>query len=169
MAIITQTAFEQIRKQQEPKKPVNVQFRSDFDITELLTLYGNWARKDIYLKSGSVNIFKSQKNEWKECLNDDDAMIISGCFLALKSIKNQKAKDEYAVLNYYYYGKDEMIDGVPMIIPQSTRCISKIMNISETRVRDIKGNGENFIVGHLSAITQLTGQKLDILDRIRFL
>lgn len=169
MAIITQTEHEQIRKQREPEKTVSVQFRSDFDITELLTLYGNWARKDIYLKSGSVNIFKSQKNEWKECLNDDDALIVDGCFKALKSIHIAKAKDEYAVLNYYYYGKDEMVDGVPMIRPQSIRDIAKIMSIGYATANSIKSSGENFIVGHLMAITQLTGQKLDISDRIRFL
>lgn len=162
--------YKRVEEREEVKPAVtSVKFNADYDITDVLTLWGNWARKDAYLQRKAFSLFKSQKNEWKECCNDDDGLLIDSVIAALSKLKTNKSQDEYQVLRLYYYGLETVIDDIPMIIPQSLRAIAKIIGISKSQIDFIKSSGESCIVGMLAMQTMLTGQEIEILQKIRLL
>ncbi|KDN11116.1 antiterminator Q family protein [Gilliamella sp. Imp1-1] len=187
----------------EPKeivKPVTrVRFQSDYDITDVLRLWGNWSRKNYYSEQKSPSLFENQQKKYKELCSDDDAMLIDSALIAL-SKTNRQAAEQYNVLKLFYFGEKQTIEdyvaatgfgrklerlafnGTISIIsakdfnkqtkniikPLSVVDIAKKMNIDRAKIKSMKEGGENHIVGHLSAITLLTGQRLDILNSITY-
>ena len=189
---------------EEPKeeaKPVTkVRFKVDYDITDVLRLWGNWARKNVYLEQRSPSWFNEQPKRYKESCSDDDALLIDSALISLSKTSRQGA-EQYEVLKLFYFGQSRTVeeyvastgmgrklerlafDGAVSIIsnkdfnkqtktfiePLSVVDIAKKMNIDRSKVKLIKEGGENHIVGHLSAITMLTGQRLEILNNIKFI
>lgn len=189
---------------EEPKKEVKpvtkVRFEADYDITDVLRLWGNWARKNVYLEQRSPSWFNEQPKRYKESCSDDDALLIDSALISLSKTSRQGA-EQYEVLKLFYFGQSRTVeeyvastgmgrklerlafDGAVSIIsnkdfnkqtktfiqPLSVVDIAKKMNIDRSKVKLIKEGGENHIVGHLSAITMLTGQRLEILNNIKFI
>ena len=185
----------------EEVKPVTkVRFKVDYDITDVLRLWGNWARKNVYLEQRSPSWFNEQPKRYKESCSDDDALLIDSALISLSKTSKQGA-EQYEVLKLFYFGQSRTVeeyvastgmgrklerlafDGAVSIIsnkdfnkqtktfiqPLSVVDIAKKMNIDRSKVKLIKEGGENHIVGHLSAITMLTGQRLEILHNIKFI
>lgn len=185
----------------EEVKPVTkVRFKVDYDITDVLRLWGNWARKNVYLEQRSPSWFNEQPKRYKESCSDDDALLIDSALISLSKTSRQGA-EQYEVLKLFYFGQSRTVeeyvastgmgrklerlafDGAVSIIsnkdfnkqtktfiqPLSVVDIAKKMNIDRSKVKLIKEGGENHIVGHLSAITMLTGQRLEILNNIKFI
>lgn len=153
----------------ESKPVTEVHFNSDYDITDLLTRWGNWARKDAYLQRKAFSLFKSEEGKFKDSLCDGDALMLDSVIAALGKIKTQKAQDEFKVLKLYYFGQIKMLDDTVMIVTQSLRGIAKIMNCSEANIRHIKSSAESCIIGMLAMQTMLTGQELELLQNIKLL
>lgn len=188
------------KESKEDVKPVSkVRFKADYDITDILRLWGNWARKNVYLEQRSPSWFNEQPKRYKEACSDDDALLIDSALISLSKTSRQGA-EQYEVLKLFYFGQSRTVEeyvastgmgrklerlafnGIVSIIsnkdfnkqtktfiqPLSVVDIAKKMNIDRSKVKLIKEGGENHIVGHLSAITMLTGQKLDILNSIKY-
>ena len=153
---------------EEIKQITRVRFEADYDITDVLTRWGNWARKEAYLQRKSFTLFKSEFKD-KELLNNDDGITIDSVIAELGKMKSKKAKNEYQILKLYYFGKVNIVDNNLMIMPQSLRSIAKMMNIGATEVRAIKNSAESCIVGMLSMLTMLTGKELELLKNINLL
>lgn len=150
---------------EEIKQITRVRFEANYDITKVLTRWGNWARKEAYLQRKSFSLFKSEFED-KELLNNDDGITIDSVIARLGKIKLKNAKDGYQILKLYYFGKVDIVDDNLMIIPQSLRSIAKMMNIGATEVRAIKDCAESCIIGMLS---MLTGKELEFLKNINLL
>ena len=185
-------------EKKEVKSVTKVRFKADYDITDVLRLWGNWARKNYYFKQKTPSLFYDQQIKYKEVCSDDDALLIDSALIYLSKVNKQGA-EQYEVLKLFYFGQPETIeeyvpttglgrklerlafDGKISIIDardfsKQTESyikrlavvdIAKKMNIDRAKVKLIKEGGENHIVGHLSAITMLTGQKLSILTNIK--
>lgn len=185
---------------EEVKNVTKVRFEADYDITDVLRLWGNWARKNVYLEQRSPSWFNEQPKRYKESCSDDDALLIDSALISLSKTSRQGA-EQYEVLKLFYFGQPRTVEeyvastgfgrklerlafnGLVSIIsnkdfdkqtktyiqPLSVVDIAKKMNIDRSKVKLIKEGGENHIVGHLSAITMLTGQRLEILNNIKFI
>lgn len=182
-------------------KPVTkVRFKADYDITDVLRLWGNWARKNHYLEQRSPAWFNEQPKRYKEICSDNDALLIDSALISLSKTSKQGA-EQYEALKLFYFGQSRTVEeyvastgfgrklerlafnGVVSIIsnkdfnkqtkiyiqPLSVVDIAKKMNIDRSKVKLIKQGGENHIVGHLSAITMLTGHRLEILNNLKFI
>ncbi|MFQ1017999.1 antiterminator Q family protein [Gilliamella sp. BG7] len=185
----------------EPKKIVKpvtrVRFQADYDITDVLRLWGNWSRKNYYSEQKSPSLFENQQKKYKELCNDDDAMLIDSALIAL-SKTNRQAAEQYSILKLFYFGEKQTIEDYVattgfgrklerlafngtisitsakgfskqtknIIKPLSVVDIAKKMSVDRAKIKSMKEGGENHIVGHLSAITLLTCQRLDILNSI---
>lgn len=189
------------KESKEDVKPVSkVRFKADYDITDILRLWGNWARKNVYLEQRSPSWFNEQPKRYKESCSDDDALLIDSALISLSKTSRQGA-EQYEVLKLFYFGQSRTVEeyvastgmgrklerlafnGIVSIIsnkdfnkqtktfiqPLSVVDIAKKMNIDRSKVKLIKEGGENHIVGHLSAITMLTGRRLEILNNIKFI
>lgn len=192
------------REDEEPKKEVKpvtkVRFKVDYDITDVLRLWGNWARKNHYLEQRSPAWFNEQPKRYKESCSDDDALLIDSALISLSKTSRQGA-EQYEVLKLFYFGQSKTVEEYvastgmgrklerlafnekvciisnrdfnkqtkTFIQPLSVLDIARKMNIDRSKVKLIKEGGENHIVGHLSAITMLTGQRLEILNNIKFI
>lgn len=185
----------------EEVKPVTkVRFKVDYDITDVLRLWGNWARKNVYLEQRSPSWFNEQPKRYKESCSDDDALLIDSALISLSKTSRQGA-EQYEVLKLFYFGQSRTVEEYvastgmgrklerlafdekvciisnrdfnkqtkTFIQPLSVLDIARKMNIDRSKVKLIKEGGENHIVGHLSAITMLTGQRLEILNNIKFI
>lgn len=151
-------------------KPVTqVHFNSDYDITDLLTRWGNWARKEAYLQRKAFSLFKSEQESFKDSLSDGDGIMIDSVIAALGKLKTKKSQDEFEVLKLYYFGEVSMLDDTVMIITQSLRAIAKTLGINKDAVKSLKESGESCIVGMLAMQTMLTGTELELLQNIRLL
>lgn len=153
----------------ESKPVTEVHFNSDYDITDLLTRWGNWARKDAYLQRKAFSLFKSEEGKFKDTLCDGDALMLDSVIAALGKIKTQKAQDEFKVLKLYYFGQIKMLDDTVMIVTQSLRGIARITGINKDSVKSLKESGESCIIGMLAMQTMLTGQELELLQNIKHL
>lgn len=157
----------------EPKevvKPVTqVRFKADYDITDILTRWGNWARKEVYLQRKCFSLFKSEQEQFKESCSDDDGLLIDSMMTALGRMKTQKSQDEYQVLKLYYFGEIRMLDDTVMIVTKSLRSIAKITGINKDNVKSLKESGESCIIGMLAMQTMLTGEQLELLQNIKLL
>ena len=172
--------------EEEPKakvKPVTkVRFKADYDITDVLRLWGNWARKEAYEKQGGLSLYQSQSPEYKEVCSDNDGLIIDSIITSMRNLRLQKTKEEAIVLTKAYYG-DETIDDdhvfveryrikescAILIIPKTLREIADELGCSEGTIRKIKSSGESYIIGALAQQTQLTGTELDLFNKINLL
>lgn len=171
---------------EEPKKEVKpvtkVRFEADYDITDVLRLWGNWARKEAYEKQGGLALYQAQSPEYKEVCSDNDGLIIDSIITCMRNLRLQKTKEEAVVLTKTYYG-DETIDNdhifvgryrikescTILIIPKTLREIANELGCSEGAIRKIKSSGESHIIGALAQQTQLTGTELDLFNKINLL
>ena len=101
--------------EEEPReevKPVTkVRFKVDYDITEVCTLFGNWSRKNLYLRQNTPSYYHSQSKQLKEVCSDNDAMLINDALLSILSLNISRSKDIYDTLILYYFGeKQEVTD-----------------------------------------------------------
>lgn len=97
----------------EPKeivKPVtNVRFKVDFDITNILTRFGNWSRRGIYLRQNTPSYYQSQPKKLREVCSDNDAMLIDKAFLSILALNIAQSKNIYNILMLYYFGEKQVI------------------------------------------------------------
>ncbi|OCG45694.1 hypothetical protein A9G34_00920 [Gilliamella sp. Choc4-2] len=167
----------------EPKeivKPVTrVRFQADYEITDVLRLWGNWSRKEAYKKQGALSLYQSQEPEYKELCSDSDGLIIDGIISSMKNLRFQKTKEEALVLIKSYYG-DEILDDDYVFIerykvkefcsilirPRTLREIASELGCSEGNVRKIKSSGESHVIGALAQQTQQTGMELELFKKI---
>lgn len=172
--------------EEEPKEEVKriakVRFNADYDITNVLRLWGNWARKEAYEKQGGLALYQAQSPEYKEVCSDNDGLIIDSIITCMRNLRLQKTKEEAIVLTKTYYG-DETIDNdhifvgryrikeacAILIIPKTLREIANELGCSEGTIRKIKSSGESHIIGALAQQTQLTGTELDLFNKINLL
>lgn len=172
--------------EEEPKEEVKriakVRFNADYDITDVLRLWGNWARKEAYEKQGGLALYQAQSPEYKEVCSDNDGLIIDSIITCMRNLRLQKTKEEAIVLTKTYYG-DETIDNdhifvgryrikeacAILIIPKTLREIANELGCSEGTIRKIKSSGESHIIGALAQQTQLTGTELDLFNKINLL
>lgn len=172
--------------EEEPKEEVKriakVRFKADYDITDVLRLWGNWARKEAYEKQGGLALYQAQSPEYKEVCSDNDGLIIDSIITCMRNLRLQKTKEEAIVLTKTYYG-DETIDNdhifvgryrikeacAILIIPKTLREIANELGCSEGTIRKIKSSGESHIIGALAQQTQLTGTELDLFNKINLL
>lgn len=160
----------EVEEQKEIVKPVTqVHFKADYDITDILTRWGNWARKEAYLQRKAFNLFKSEQEQFKESCSDDDGLLIDSMITTLGRMNTQKSQDEYQVLTLYYFGEIRMLDDTVMIVTQSLRSIAKITGINKDNVKSLKESGESCIIGMLAMQTMLTGEELELLQNIKLL
>lgn len=151
-------------------KPITqVRFKADYDITDILTRWGNWARKEAYLQRKAFSFIKSEREQFKESCSDEDGLLIDSMIAMIGRIKTQKSQDEYKILKLYYFGEIRMLDDTVMIVTQSLRSIAKITGINKDNVKSLKESGESCIVGMLAMQTMLTGEELALLRNIRLL
>jgi len=153
----------------ESKPVTQVHFESDYDITDVLLKWGNWARKEAYLQRKAFSLFKSEEGKFKDSLCDDDGIMIDSIIAALGKLKTKKSQDEFNVLKLYYFGEVTMLDDTVMIITQSLRGIAKKLGINKDSVKSLKESAESCIVGMLSMQTMLTGTELELLKNIKVL
>lgn len=156
-------------KKEVVKHVTQVHFKADYDVTNILVRWGNWARKEAYLQRKAFNLFKSEQEQFKESCSDEDGLLIDSMIATLGRIKTQKSQDEYQVLKLYYFGEIKMLDDTVMIVPQSLRKIAKITGINKDNVKSLKESGESCIAGMLAMQTMLTGEELALLQNIRLL
>lgn len=101
------------REDEEPKKEVKpvtkVRFKVDYDITEVCMLFGNWSRKNLYLRQNTPSYYHSQPKKLKEVCSDNDAMLINDAFLAILSLNIPQPKDIYDTLILFYFGEKQEI------------------------------------------------------------
>lgn len=105
-------------KYKEDEKPktadksiAKVRFKADYDITDVCMRFGNWSRKNLYLKQNTLLYYHSQPKKLKEVCSDNDAMLINDALLAILSLNIPQSKDIYNTLILYYWGeKQEVID-----------------------------------------------------------
>ena len=99
--------------EEEPKKEVKpvskVRFKADYDITEVCTLFGNWSRKNLYLRQNTPSYYYSQSKQLKEVCSDNDAMLINDALLSILSLNISRSKDIYDTLILYYFGEKQEI------------------------------------------------------------
>ena len=149
--------------EEEPKEEVKriakVRFNADYDITDVLRLWGNWARKEAYEKQGGLALYQAQSPEYKEVCSDNDGLIIDSIITCMRNLRLQKTKEEAIVLTKTYYG-DETIDNdhifvgryrikeacAILIIPKTLREIANELGCSEGTIRKIKSSGESHII-----------------------
>ena len=97
---------------EEPKKEVKpvtkVRFEADYDITDVLRLWGNWARKNVYLEQRSPSWFNEQPKRYKESCSDDDALLIDSALISLSKTSRQGA-EQYEVLKLFILGNLERL------------------------------------------------------------
>ena len=97
----------------EPKeivKPVtNVRFKVDFDITNILTRFGNWSRRRIYLKQNTPFYYQSQPQKLREACSDHDARLINDAFLSILAFNITQSKNIYDVLMLHYVGEKQVV------------------------------------------------------------
>lgn len=97
-------------EQKEKVKPVTkVRFKADYDITEVCMLFGNWSRKNLYLRQNTPSYYHSQPKKLKEVCSDNDAMLINDAFLAILSLNIPQSKDIYDTLILFYFGEKQEI------------------------------------------------------------
>ena len=98
---------------EEPKeevKPVTkVRFKVDYDITEVCMLFGNWSRKNLYLRQNTPSYYHSQPKKLKEVCSDNDAMLINDALLSILSLNISRSKEIYDTLILYYFGEKQEI------------------------------------------------------------
>lgn len=99
--------------EEEPKKEVKpvtkVRFKADYDITEVCTLFGNWSRKNLYLRQNTPSYYYSQPKKLKEVCSDNDAMLINDALLSILSLNISRSKEIYDTLILYYFGEKQEI------------------------------------------------------------
>lgn len=99
--------------EEEPKeevKPVSkVRFKADYDITEVCMLFGNWSRKNLYLRQNTPSYYHFQPKKLKEVCSDNDAMLINDALLSILSLNISRSKEIYDTLILYYFGEKQEI------------------------------------------------------------
>lgn len=97
----------------EPKeivKPVTqVRFKVDFDVTNILTRFGNWSRRGIYLRQNTPSYYQSQPQKLREVCSDNDAMLIDKAVLSILALNIVQSKNIYDILMLYYFGEKQVI------------------------------------------------------------
>lgn len=96
-------------EKKEVKSVTKVRFKADYDITEVCTLFGNWSRKNLYLRQNTPSYYHSQPKKLKEVCSDNDAMLINDAFLAILSLNIPQSKDIYDTLILFYFGEKQEI------------------------------------------------------------
>ena len=171
-----------IQKNNKPTQWLNkVSLNADYDITQILTRWGNWARKEAYQQRKVFSLYQSQKKEYKQVCLDKDGLIIDGIISTMKNSKITKIKEEAKVLIKFYYGDEMIVDdhvyiepsktqisSTLIIKPKNLREIAKDLACSEGNIRKIKSSGESYIIGALSMQTMLTGTELELLQHLVF-
>ncbi|MCX8579367.1 hypothetical protein J3U35_07945, partial [Gilliamella sp. B2717] len=100
-----------IQKNNKPTQWLNkVSLNADYDITQVLTRWGNWARKEAYQQRKVFSLYQSQRKEYKQVCLDKDGLIIDGIISAMKNSKIAKIKEEAKVLIKFYYGDEMVVD-----------------------------------------------------------
>jgi hypothetical protein len=98
----------------EPKKEVepvkNARFVVNYDITEVCTRFGNWSRKNLYLKQNTPNYYNSQQKKFREVCSDSDAQKINDAFLSILQFNDMQSKNVYDTLILFYFGEKQKID-----------------------------------------------------------
>jgi Phage antitermination protein Q. len=189
----------EVEEHKEIVKPVTrVHFKADYDITDVLRLWGNWSRKDYYSEQKTPNFYNEQSKQYKEICSDEDAMIIDAILISLSKV-NKQSNEQYKILKLFYFGEVLTIedyvattghgrelerlahDGVINLIsmkdfnkqtkniikPLSVVDIAKKVGVGRAKIKSLKEGGENHVIGHLNALTMLTGEKLEILNNIK--
>lgn len=196
----------EVAKNDKTVKPItNVRFKVDYDITNILRLWGNWSRKDYYLEQKTLNFYNTQHKRYKEVCSDNDGLLIDSILQSMSKVSN-KAREQYQVLMLSYFGEEciiedyvassgavqrlgilidkkivqpdeSLISNISMkdfnkqvkhiIKPLSVVDIAAKMGVDRAKIKAIKEGGENHIVGHLSALTLLTGEQLEIIKHIK--
>ncbi|OCG00171.1 antiterminator Q family protein [Gilliamella sp. wkB308] len=171
-----------IQENNKPKQWLNkVSLNADYDITQVLTRWGNWARKEAYQQRKVFSLYQSQKKEHKQVCLDKDGLIIDGIISTMKNSKIAKIKEEAKVLIKFYYGDEMIVDdhvyiepsktqisSTLIIKPKNLREIAQDLACSEGNIRKIKSSGESYIIGALSMQTMLTGTELELLQHLVF-
>ncbi|OCG35718.1 MULTISPECIES: hypothetical protein [unclassified Gilliamella] len=97
----------------EPEKIIkqikSVRFKADYDITEVCTRFGNWSRKNLYLKQNTPSYYNSQPKKMREICSDNDAQVINQAFLSILVLSGQQSKDIYDTLILSYFGEKQVI------------------------------------------------------------
>lgn len=97
----------------EPKeivKPIaSVRFKADYDITDVLRLWGNWSRRGIYLRQNTPSYYQSQPKKLREVCSDNDAMLIDKAFLSILALNIAQSKNIYDILMLHYFGEKQVI------------------------------------------------------------
>ena len=165
-----------------PKQWLNkVSLNADYDITQVLTRWGNWARKEAYIQRKGFSLYQSQKKEYKQVCLDKDGLIIDAIISTMKNSRIAKIKEEAKVLYKFYYGDEMIVDdhiyiernktqksSTLIIKPKNLRQIAQDLACSEGNIRKIKSSGESYIIGALSMQTMLTGTELELLQHLVF-
>ena len=99
--------------EEEPKEEIRqapkVRFKVDYDITEVCMLFGNWSRKNLYLRQNTPSYYYSQPKRLKEVCSDNDAMLINDALLSILSLNISRSKEIYDTLILYYFGEKQEI------------------------------------------------------------
>ena len=99
--------------EEEPKEEIRqapkVRFKVDYDITEVCMLFGNWSRKNLYLRQNTPSYYYSQPKKLKEVCSDNDAMLINDALLSILSLNISRSKDIYDTLILFYFGEKQEI------------------------------------------------------------
>lgn len=107
---------EQYIEVETPKKivkPVSqARFSSNYDIANLLTKFGNWARMGVYLKQNTPYYYHSQPKKLKEICSDDDALLINDGLLDLLNLNIKNSGLIYDILILYYFGERQIVKDI---------------------------------------------------------
>lgn len=99
--------------EEEPKEATKqapkARFKVDYDITEVCKLFGNWSRKNLYLRQNTPSYYHSQPKKLKFVCSDNDAMLINDAILAILSLNIPQSKNIYDTLILYYFGEKQEI------------------------------------------------------------
>ena len=94
---------------EEVKRAAKVRFKVDYDITEVCKLFGNWSRKNLYLRQNTPSYYHSQPKKLKSVCSDNDAMLINDAILAILSLNIPQSKNIYDTLILFYFGEKQEI------------------------------------------------------------
>lgn len=156
-------------------------FSVSYDIRDILTYWGNWARQGVNENSTSSMLYGQTPQPIKPCCSDEDAELIGEMLSKFRRSKNEKIREEYEVLSLYYYGASKMVEHEVFIEPEKSRLesftiicrqtleqISRILGRNISEVNKIKLRGETRVETALSMLTMLTGQELDLLKNFKY-
>ena len=152
--------------QLNPDSPNNENLDKKFNITDILTIWGIWARQQTLMHNKPYITTLACDHKPELILDDFEIVLIDSLITKLGRLKSIKSQNEYKVLKLFYFGELITIHNRSVIALQTISNIANKMHCNETNIKEIKRNAENYVISLLAMQTMLTGIESDLFNRI---